>query len=338
MIDVFQSIITLEGITGFSKHERIVQGIKNAIDSKVLVKGSALPSVNQMVNSLGFARKTIVRAYTELKENGIIESRNRLGYYVTSENTNQNMKVALLLYAFHTFQEIFYNTFREHLGEDIQLDIFFHHNNIEVFESIVSTIKGRYGMYVIAPIPSPETGKILQHIPSNKLLLIDRYYNLGPDYSHITQEFEQSMYDALLNLKSVIGKYEELVLFFKENTDYPMEVLRSFQRFCETNTIKGSIHQKYKTGSLKKGCVYFTIGDTDLWSILKDVQKQGLVIGEDIGILSHNDTPVKEIISGGITTFSTDFELMAKMSADFVLERKAIQETIPSIMIRRNSL
>ena len=47
---------------------------------------------------------------------------------------------------------------------------------------------------------------------------------------------------------------------------------------------------------------------------------------------------VKEIIFDGITTYSTDFALMGKKAAHYVLTREKIQETLPTILIRRNSL
>ena len=54
--------------------------------AKILKKGNLLPSVNRMVSELGFARKTIVKAYTDLKERGIVESKNRLGYFVANDD------------------------------------------------------------------------------------------------------------------------------------------------------------------------------------------------------------------------------------------------------------
>jgi len=46
----------------------------------------------------------------------------------------------------------------------------------------------------------------------------------------------------------------------------------------------------------------------------------------------------QEIICDGITTYSTDFKLMAEKAADFVLTRDKIQEVIPTVLIRRNSI
>lgn len=338
MIEVYDKIRELEEVAGFSKHEQLVQGILNSIDDKIVIQGSLLPSVNNMVKELGFASKTIVKAYRELKDRGVIESKNRLGYFVINENTEQKAKIALLIYAFHTFQEDFYNAFRECLGENIQVDVFFHHNNIEVFETILGNVKGKYGMYVVAPIPHPKTKRLLSDLPRNKLLLVDRYEDIGGDFSHITQEFEISTYMGLKSLAENIRKFEEMILFFLPNSDYPVEVKRAFEQFLKDYKIKGHIEDRYVPSTVTKGKVYFTIGDGDLWRILKDCKQAELEVGNDIGILSNNNNLVKEIICGGITTLSTDFEKMGKQAAEFVLNREVVQETVPTVLIRRNSL
>lgn len=335
---VLKKIQELENIALLSKHEQLVNGIINAINEKIITRGAMLPSVNVMVKELGFARKTIVKAYTELKERGIVESKNRLGYFVANEATGQTVKVALLLYAFHTFQEIFYNTFREALGVNIQVDVYFHHNNPDIYETLLHNIKGQYGMYVVAPIHYNKTRALLENIPAERLLLIDRYEDIGPDFSYISQEFEKSTYRILTELLPQLQRFDRLVLFFKEDADYPEGTKRAFNRFVQDHQLDSRIEAKYKAGTLEKGTVYLTIGDIDLWGILKDCEAQGLSLGSDIGILSSNDSPVKEIISGGITTYFADFEVMATKAADFVLHRQSIQEILPVQLCRRKSL
>ncbi|MEM6806710.1 MAG: GntR family transcriptional regulator, partial [Bacteroidota bacterium] len=336
---LYYKIQELEGLPHLSKHESLVNGILDSINEKVLERGDLLPSVNKMVHELGYARKTIVKAYDELKERGIVESRNRLGYFIATEATTQKLKVALLLYAFHTFQEIFYNTFRKAVGDNIQLDIFFHHNNKEVFRDILQNVKNKYGLCVVAPIQhNPESVELLKSIPPSKLLLIDRNIALGEEYSSISQEFASPFYQVLCELKDKIETYDSLTLIFKEEADYPEGIKHAFEKFCRDFGLRGNVETEYHEGSLEKGRVYFTIGDTELWNILKDCKSKGYTIGKDVGILSQNDSPVKEIIEGGISTFSTDFRLMAQEAANFILDRKKTQKVIPSLLIRRNSL
>ncbi len=338
MLPLLEKIYDLQDIHTVSKHEQIVLGIIEAIDSGILKVGDKLPSINQMVAEIGYARKTFVKAYTELKERGLVESKNLKGYYIISQETKVTLKVALILFAFHSFQEDFYNTFRKELGKKYHIDIFFHHNNLTLFKTIMDNISRKYGMYTIAPIQNKEVIPLLKKIPSDRLLLIDRYLKMPKEYSYITQEFEEITYNKLVELAPLIKKYDKFVLFFKENTDLPPDILYAYKRFIKEYNIKGKVVESYESNIVKKGTVFFSISDTYLWQVLKDARKMEYRIGSDIGILAHDDNIVKEIAFGGITTISTDFEIMAKKAAIFVKERNQIQEIIPTYLRQRNSL
>jgi len=335
---VFENINKLKDVRHLNKHEKLIGGITSAIESKKLVKGDRLPSINKMVAEVGFARKTIVKAYEELKGRGIIESKNFKGYYITGINTGTKLRVALVLYAFHTFQEDFYNTFRAELGKKYIINIFFHHNNLDVFEDIMARISGRYGMYVVAPIQIPEVSLLLKKIPSEKLLVIDRHVSLPSEYSYITQEFENSTYNQLKKLLPDIKKYSRFVLFFKKDSDYPIGILNAFNKFIKEFNINAKVETKYKTGSIKNNRLYFFINDSDLWEVLKDIKPKNYTIGNDIGLLAHNDNAIKEIIFGGITTISIDFKKMAKESATYIKLKEHTRKIIPSQLIQRKSL
>lgn len=337
-MDLFSKIDELKGFKTLSKHEQLVDGIINAIDAKILKRGDQLPSINQMVSRLGYASKTIVKAYEELKGRGIVESKNFVGYFIASEATNSTLKVALLLYAFHSFQEVFYNAFRASLGPDIQLDMFFHHNNPTIFATIVDSIKQNYGICVVAPIDDASSFDVLKVIPSDKLLLVDRYIYENNPYSYIAQEFENSSYNALCELQSRIAKFEKFTLFFRKNSDFPVGVLKGYERFIRDAGIAGEIAEGYDPGTVEKKQCYLVINDHELWELIKDCREKKLLIGEDVGIISHNDSAVKEIICDGITSFSTDFRKMAVEAAAYVLNPKFVQKIIPTKLNIRNSL
>lgn len=338
MSALLEKIYDLQDINTISKHEQIVLGIISAIDSGILKVGDKLPSINEMVAEIGYARKTIVKAYTDLKERGLVESKNLKGYFIISVETNVTLKVALILFAFHSFQEDFYNTFRKELGKRYHIDVFFHHNNLTLFKTILDNISRKYGMYVIAPIQENEITPLLKQIPSDRLLLVDRYLKMPKDYSYIAQEFEEITYQKFVELTPQIKKYKKFVLFFKENTDFPIGILKAFNRYIKDYDIIGEVVASYESNTLKKGTAYFSISDTYLWQVLKDARKMEYRIGFDIGILAHDDNIVKEIAFGGITTISTDFNVMAKKSAIFVKERNAIKEITPTYLRQRNSL
>ena len=61
-------------------------------------------------------------------------------------------------------------------------------------------------------------------------------------------------------------------------------------------------------------------------------------LGKKFGIVSFNDTMLKEVVAGGITTVSTNFEEMGKTLAQMVIDRKGSKVRNPSKLIVRNSL
>lgn len=337
-MSLVNKIKNLSTINTLSKHEQLVFGIIEAIDSGVLVVGDQLPSINQMVNELGFARKTIVKAYEELKERGLVESKKLKGYFIISQETKVILKVALLLFSFQRYQQDFYNTFRNELGERFQIDVFFHHNNLSVFETVFNNIRGKYGMYVVAPIPDLSIQPLLTTINPEKLLIIDRYLPMPPEYSYISQEFENSTYSKLLELLPRIRKYNEFVMYLPDSSDHPIGIVNGFQKFVLDFKLVGKIKENYKEGDVKKGDLYFFVNDMYLWDVLKNCSNNNYIIGEDVGILSQNDYLIKEIVFGGITTISCDFKEMAERASLFVKNKELTHDIVTLDLIKRNSL
>lgn len=335
---LFEELRSLLVINTLSKHEQIINGVINAINQKILLVGGKLPSVSKMSEELGFAKETVFKAYKELISRGIIESKNRHGYFVNNVDTEQQLKVFMLLYAFDTFQETFYQSFKKRLGPNIHIDIFFHHNNFSAFESIINSNRGKYGMYVIAPIQTEETRNLLDQLPANKLLIVDRYLKLSKEHSYVVQEFKKSSYNAFVELAPRIKEFSQFVFFFKPSSAEPDDIYNSFKRFIKDYNIQGEIKSRYEENTIETNKVYFTIHNLELWEILKDAKLKGLTPGKDIGILSHNDDVIKEIIFDGITTFSVDFAAMGKIAADFVLTLEPVKHIMETKLIRRNSL
>lgn len=328
----------LEQINSLSKHEQLVLGIIEAIDSGNLSVGDQLPSINVMVGETGFARKTIVKAYDEMKDRGLVESKKTKGYYIASTKTKVFLKIALLLYSFQRFQQEFYNALRKELGDKVQIDVFFHHNNEAVFETIFLNIQGKYGMYVVAPIESEPSKRLLKTLSPERLIIVDRFLNIGPGYTYVTQEFRKSTYNNLAGLLPKIKNYEKAVLFFRKDQDYPNDILKSFLRFAKEHGVKSAVLRNYEQDSVEKGVLYLFISDADLWLLLKDCIQRGYDLGKEVGILSFNDHVVKQIVSGGITTISTDFKSMAALTAQNIKQLQFTKSIVPTTLIGRNSI
>ncbi|HEV7380824.1 MAG TPA: substrate-binding domain-containing protein, partial [Dyadobacter sp.] len=71
---------------------------------------------------------------------------------------------------------------------------------------------------------------------------------------------------------------------------------------------------------------------------IKKCREQKLVVGKDIGIISYNETPLKEILLDGITTISTDHDLMGRTAAEMIKTNRQALVKNPFTLIRRKSL
>jgi len=61
-------------------------------------------------------------------------------------------------------------------------------------------------------------------------------------------------------------------------------------------------------------------------------------MANEIGIISYNDTLLKEIVEGGITTISTDFNAMGKRLAEMILNNENLKIENPNRLIVRRSI
>jgi DNA-binding LacI/PurR family transcriptional regulator len=61
-------------------------------------------------------------------------------------------------------------------------------------------------------------------------------------------------------------------------------------------------------------------------------------LGKHVGVISYNETPLKKIILNGITTISTDFQMMGEKTAQLILERSMQHIEIPFLLTLRASL
>ncbi len=83
---------------------------------------------------------------------------------------------------------------------------------------------------------------------------------------------------------------------------------------------------------------YFLISDRDLVEMVKIAKEFNYKLGKNFGIVSFNDTMLKEVVAEGITTISTDFTEMGKTLANIVLNKRNEHVRNPSRLIIRNSL
>lgn len=321
-----------------SKYQAIVQGIQDAIEAKAIEKGDPLPSVNRFIQKLGMARMTVVKALNNLKERGIIYSEDKVGYFIRDINLERKKKVFLFLNAFDSHHQTLYNSIIDNIDpQQISIDLFFHHCNPLIFRSILTENLGSYGLYIISGFCNPDLRSLLDRVPSRKLLQIMRSPDLE-GISYIGQDFQNELNEALKSIIKKIKKYKTFILIFPSWRGHPDVIKVTFQEFCEKHNIHCLIEEKVRPVLIKKGNAFWVIEDSDLLTLIRAAEKLDLLIGTDLGILSYNETPMKEIIRNGITVVSIDFVEMGKSIASYILNPNPVNKVFKPQVIIRNSL
>ncbi len=330
-----ESPIRIDEAGGQTKLQQLVHAITEAIAKGNLKAGDPLPSVNQMSGESGFARDTVFKAYNILKQRSIIESVPMKGYFVA----NESYKVFMLLDDFSAFKERLYQSFRQHLPESYSVDLLFHHYNRDVFAHLIENSLGRYSMYIVMNIDHKKLNPILNKIDPNKLLLLDMGTPDNEKFNYLLQDFSDSVKQCLEQGLDRLKKYDQLVLVYSEKeTPHPGEVVLAVKEFCEKNGIGFCRAEHFEKEKIKKGQAYFVIRDADLVEVILACREKKLSLGKEVGVISYNDTPMKQIVGNGITVISTDFEQMGRDAASFVQLKYKIGKILPTSLILRESL
>ncbi|KDN22536.1 GntR family transcriptional regulator [Amycolatopsis rifamycinica] len=82
-------------------YEQVRSGLATRINDRSLAVGTKLPTVRQLAADLGIAPNTVARAYRELEEAGLIETRGRAGSFVAAagDQTRRRAQLAAAEYA-----------------------------------------------------------------------------------------------------------------------------------------------------------------------------------------------------------------------------------------------
>lgn len=326
------------------KYKQIVDSILSAIENGKIKLDDRLPSVNDLLIEFDISRDTVVRAYDHLKKNKIIESVPGKGYYVRKDQLALKAKVCLLFNKLSPHKKIIYDAFAKTLGDSATIDFFIYENNYRHFKDLILESKKRpYTHYVVIchfeEGGDDVMGFIKKEIPQEKLIVLDkRLEGLSDKVACIYQDFEHDIYSALIQLNPQLKKYRQLKLLLRKRTYHPVEIKKGFIKFCGQYAYDFEVIEAIETSEIEEGTVYINLKEDDLVILIKKIKQTQFTLGKDIGIISYNETPLKEVLLDGITVISTDFENLGKKAAEIILKNQVVITDNPFYVISRNSL
>jgi DNA-binding transcriptional regulator YhcF (GntR family) len=316
------------------KYQQLVNSITKSVAEGLLNKGDLLPSVNKICNENKLSKDTVFKAYSILKNQGIIESVPNKGYYVAGETR----KVLLVLDTFKAYKEVLYHSFINNLPENFIVDVQFHHYHLENFKTIINNSIGKYYKYVVMDFNHKEKTFLSSKIANDKLLLIDWNINITPENNYVFQDFGKSFYNSLLGANEPFKKYKEIHFVYPSFTNHPLETVEFFEKYCAAFNFNYKIITNPKAFNVLKNIAYISVSDRILGQFLEQCQEKNLEPGKDVGFLSYNETPMKKFIYKGISVVSTDFKALGLKAAKFITSNEPMQFYVPTQLILRESL
>lgn len=332
------------------KYKQIVDSIIGKISHRKLLIGDKLPSINELSEQLYLSRDTVEKAYRQLKSQKVISSVKGKGYYISKNDLISKKNVLFVINKPSTYKMKIFKSFVETLGADGHVDLEIYHCNDVLFEKIIKKNIGGYDHYVIMlhfkddqmkhASFTPTAQKALDVIPKHKLILLDNTKpNLEGSYGSVYQDFKEDIYEALKEGLERINKYEKLILVYPSKLvyPYPMRIVHGFHKFCVEHQFDFEVIETiYDDMELQNKDLYITIEEMDLVNLVRQIRSKKMKLGHDIGIISYNDTPLKDLL--GITVISTDFQVMGETAAYMVMKNR--HEKVKNVFnyIERNSV
>jgi DNA-binding transcriptional regulator YhcF (GntR family) len=324
-----------------SKIEQIAQAVQRDIEKGILTKNESLPSINAFSKEYKVARDTIEKAYNLLKVQGLVGSRKGKGYFVMGKADTQ-IKVLLIFNKLSSYKKMVYDAIVETLGKKAKVDLQIHYYNPKTLREIVDNNLGKYHYYVVMPhfylnANKQECKDILMRIPEKELIILDKAFaGLGRNTTSIHQDFEHDIYSALNAAGKLLRKYTTIDLLLDETDHHPQELKTGINKYCLENDKFFNISSRSSLNFLQKKTVYIVTSEDDLALVVKQARLTKMELGKDIGIISFNESVLKELLD--ITVVTTNFKEMGVSAANCILKGETRKIVNPFYLIQRGSL
>ena len=227
------------------------------------------------------------------------------------------------------------------------MTILLHNQDVDLFEYYVDEYVGKYDYYVVTPHFSLDAetqkrvAKIMSRIPNRQLIMADHWMKSVPgNYGVVYQDFETDAAKGLAYGIRKIRKSGVLHVVKLENSLYGKQIEACVKDYCQSKGIGVRFYDEITPDIILRGGIYLMLNssfDDGLIILSRTAKERKMKIGKDISIISYNESPISEIVLGGLTTISTDFAQMGRLIAEMILEKRMSKKRCNFRMTRRAS-
>ncbi len=335
-------LLQFDDYSATPKYLQLANALIRSIQGGYIKQDELLPSINDLSYEFEISRDTAERCYKHLKHLGVLESIPGKGYFIRKSDVDMELKIFLLFNKLSVHKKIIYDSFVKALGGNAVIDFYIYNNDFPLFKKLLTGNKRDYTYYVIIPHfleGGDNAYEIINTIPKEKLLIMDKLLPaISGDYAAIFEDFEKDIYNALKEALKRLRKYHCIKLIFPEYTYHPKEIIQGFYQFCQDYAFEYDVIKEPENMIINKGTAYISLMEDDLVTLIKKILEKKLKVGDDVGVISYNETPMKQIILNGITTISSDFVMLGQKAATMILEKSKEHISVPFLLTLRDSL
>ena len=327
-------------------YKQLVEQFEEAIRSGKLQPGEQVASMNDFAIQMGISKETVKKTYGILREKGLLIPQQGKGFYVAETYLDSKPRVLVLFDKLSIYKEVLYNSLAEELGENADITILTHNQNLELFTYYLDTYLDKFDYYVISPhFPLDEKTqqaavKLISRVPNRKLIMVDHWLNnYQGNYGAVYQDFENDVYEGLKQgldkLKSTAG----LQVITLPSSLYGSMVTKGVEKFSAEFDIPVSFMHS-APDQIQPNSTYLILTsqlDSGLAALARKIKAQNLEVGKDIFLISYNEFDLNEVVMNGLTTISTDFKQMGRTAAAMILEKRSWKTHCDFKMTRRNT-
>ncbi|HKO78158.1 MAG TPA: hypothetical protein VJU52_13150 [Flavobacterium sp.] len=348
--EIEEMAVKINKDSSIPKYIQVAETIIGYVQEGKLKVGQRIPSIKEFSSKRVLTRDTIEKTFKLLRDKNIIFLVKGVGYFVTDNTSNEKIKVLFLINKVTSYKLEVYNSFIRTLGVKADVRISLYNYDEKIFVKTLKYNLSNFDYFVIMPhfrdkakqyvSYTAKAIQMIQSIPKEKLIITDNSYKEIPEtIAAVYQDYREDIIHAMRLSYSKLIEYKKIVLVYplKSVFPYPIGILEGFNVFCAEHNLNFEVVNKIYDGlEFEAKHAYIIISEEDLLSLLKQIKAKNLTMGKDVGIISYNETPLKELL--GISIFSTDFETMGKSVAKMILTEKKDIIKNPFNYIERQSL
>ena len=263
----------------------------------------------------------------------------------TEKNTDDKIKILVVFNRIGDFRDKIYQGFLDEIGDVALVDLYVQQMDNSTASHFDKTINEKIARYDYIAIMlhsshlSEDVLKVVNTIPREKLLILDkRNQFIKGEYACVYQDFEGDILTALNQALPLLEKYSGINLISSQNYPFAHCISNALSQFAKQHHFDFHFYTEVNQTTIRSEEAYLILSEQYLADTIKITQELGYQLGIDIGLVSYHDSPLKEILAGGITVVTTDHTQLGRSAASLILTNKKDHIRNPFLFIQRASL